>query len=155
MSYRTKTESEYGGFQEDTSWYRHAGHRDAGELSYLALGLTGEAGEFADTVKKIVRECGQHDKEHFNSILKRDGVKQKLIDELGDVFWYLHKLAMILDVSLEDIMVHNTYKLYSRLMTRPKADLMELDWPFSTPELAYTVVTDKIELLKDKDKDGV
>jgi len=152
---RTTTEREYGQFQDDTSWYKHAHRADAGELSYLALGLSGETGEFADAVKKIVRECGQDDPNHFWQVLNREGVREKLIDELGDTLWYLNKLMRFLNVSHEELMVRNTYKLYSRLMERPKANLMELEWPFSTPELSFAVTQERHTLLMDKDKDGV
>jgi len=152
---RTKTEAEYGEFQDDTSWYAHAGDGDAGELVYLALGLSGETGEFADAIKKIVRECGVNEVQAFDQILRREGVEEKLLDELGDTFWYLNKLLRFLNASHEDLMVRNTYKLYSRLMERPKANLMELEWPFSTPELSFGVTQERFTLLKDKTKDGV
>jgi NTP pyrophosphatase (non-canonical NTP hydrolase) len=48
-------------------------------LGYLALGLAGEAGEFTDKVKKVLRD---HDKK-----LSEDNIPD-LVKELGDVLWY-------------------------------------------------------------------
>jgi len=152
----TQLELEYGKFQDETSWYKHAGEGDAGELSYLALGLSGETGEFADAVKKIVREVGQLDPDAFERIIwEREGVKDKLLDELGDVFWYLNKLLMLLGTTHAQIMVRNTYKLYSRLMTRSHIDLTELEWPFSGVDVDFESVQEEYTLLKDKATDGV
>src|SRR5215468_5993836 len=44
------------------------------KLSYLGLGLAGEAGEVADHIKKLLRD-GELDSEHFT-------------EELGDVVYY-------------------------------------------------------------------
>jgi len=151
----TQLEFEYGEFQDGTSWYVHAGEGNAGELVYLALGLVGEAGEFADAIKKIVRETGSVDTESFNRVLTREGVKDKLIDELGDTFWYLNKLLMFLGISQEELMVRNTYKLYSRLMTRSHIDLTELKWPFTNPQYNFADVQEQYTLLQDKSHDGV
>lgn len=145
-------EEQYGRFQDETSWYEHAGQFDAGELVYLALGLVGEAGEFADAVKKIVRETGQHDPNKFAQVFHREGVTDKLMDELGDTFWYLNKLLRFMQSNQNDLMLRNTLKLYGRLMDRPKANLMELDWPFEIP---YDMAAERFNLVKDKDKDEV
>ena len=66
-----------------------------------ALGLTGEAGEFADLIKKINFHGHAKDTEH-------------LIKELGDVLWYVVLAAQILDVDLETIMKKNIDKLLAR-----------------------------------------
>ena len=64
-------------------------------------GLNGESGEVIDLLKK--HEFQGHD-------LDRD----KLIDEAGDVAWYLALLASALGVSLEEIMQKNVDKLKKR-----------------------------------------
>lgn len=70
------------------------------ELSYLALGLVGEAGEIAEKTKKLIR----------------DGVfyPSEVGKELGDVLWYLARYASALGVSLNDITQENINKLTSR-----------------------------------------
>ena len=146
---------QYGIFQNQTSWYVHAGEQNAGELMYLVLGLVGEAGEFADAVKKIVREVGVDNLTGFVHVMERDGVREKLIDELGDTMWYMNKLTMMLDLTHMELRIINTLKLYGRLMARPKSHLMELEWPFTdlTYDEAYRAYGHL--LLPDKHKDGV
>lgn len=74
------------------------------ELEYLTLGLTGEAGEIANKVKKILRG----DKE-FDEVAKKD-----LAAELGDVLWYLAVLADALGVNLSQVASSNINKLLDR-----------------------------------------
>jgi NTP pyrophosphatase (non-canonical NTP hydrolase) len=74
-------------------------------LEYPTLGLTGEAGEVANIVKKIQRD---HD-----GILK-DEIREKLKDELGDVLWYISACADELDLTLTEIAEYNVDKLAKR-----------------------------------------
>lgn len=74
-------------------------------VTYCALGLTGEAGEFADKVKKILR-----DKEGKVG----NGAREFLLKELGDILWYVAAAAGELDSSLEEIAVINIEKLKAR-----------------------------------------
>ncbi|GGI41968.1 nucleoside triphosphate pyrophosphohydrolase family protein [Mammaliicoccus stepanovicii] len=66
-----------------------------------ALGLTGESGEVADIVKKHVFQG-------------HDLNKEDLIDELGDVMWYIASCASALDINLEDVGFRNIEKLQKR-----------------------------------------
>lgn len=75
------------------------------EIIYPTLGLTGEAGEVADKVKKILR-----DKEGVFSQQEREEIAK----ELGDVLWYIAIMARDLGYSLEDIAKINISKLKSR-----------------------------------------
>lgn len=70
-------------------------------LTNAALGLNGEAGEFADIVKKYLYQGHQLDKD-------------KLAKELGDQLWYLSLASYALDVPLEDIAKTNIDKLRKR-----------------------------------------
>lgn len=69
------------------------------------LGLAGESGEFADKVKKIMRDKrGDFSEEERLEILK----------ELGDVLWYVAELASYLDISMSELAQMNLNKLASR-----------------------------------------
>lgn len=74
------------------------GNKDA--LVYTALEMTGEAGEYAEKIKKYVR----------------DGVLESSLvaKELGDVLFAVARAATELNMSLEDIASMNLDKLYSR-----------------------------------------
>lgn len=72
---------------------------------YPSLGLTGESGEVADKVKKIIRDKeGRFDVHDEYEIAK----------ELGDVLWYIANLSSDLGYSLSDVARFNTEKLKSR-----------------------------------------
>ena len=70
-------------------------------LITTALGLTGEAGEFADIVKKWYAQEHELDRE-------------TLINELGDILWYVARGASALDINLSDIANANRAKLVAR-----------------------------------------
>ncbi len=75
-------------------------------IVYPTLGLTGEAGEVADKVKKVIRDNGGQ----FS-----DERKREIALELGDVMWYVASLAHDLGYSLEDVAQMNLDKLASRM----------------------------------------
>ena len=66
-----------------------------------ALGITGEAGEVADIIKKTM----------FQGHPAKDA---DLIQELGDVCWYVASLCTALDVDFEDVLSANIEKLRKR-----------------------------------------
>ena len=72
---------------------------------YSVLGLNGEAGEVAEVVKKMIRDKGK-------KLSEED--KQDLLKELGDILWYLSKVASKLEFSLEDVANANLLKLKER-----------------------------------------
>jgi len=76
---------------------------------YTAIGLSNESGEVLGKLKKIIRD--------FDGSFS-EGVHQNkdvLIDELGDVLWYLCMLSNEIGTSLEEIAERNNKKLSSRL----------------------------------------
>ena len=72
---------------------------------YPTLGLTGEAGEVAEKIKKVLRD---------NNGVVDDLKRQEIKKELGDVLWYLSQIATELDLSLDDVATFNVEKLNSR-----------------------------------------
>lgn len=74
-------------------------------IIYPALGLTGEAGEVADKVKKVLRD---------NNGEFSDERKADIAMELGDVLWYVANMANDLGYTLEEIAQMNINKLRSR-----------------------------------------
>lgn len=74
-------------------------------ILYPTLGLTGEAGEVADKVKKVIR-----DNDGDFSVERR----LEIAKELGDVLWYISTLANDLGYTLEEIGELNNRKLSSR-----------------------------------------
>ena len=75
-------------------------------LEYLTLGLTGEAGEIANKVKKLIRDGA--DREEHHAKLNAIG------HEIGDVMWYCAMLAKEVDMNLGRIMEDNLDKLADR-----------------------------------------
>ncbi len=77
---------------------------DRERLAYLGLGLTGEAGEVAELIKKLLR----------------DGTwsPDKLGDELGDVFYYLAALCTASGHRPCDILAASRAKIEARLQQR-------------------------------------
>jgi len=88
--------------------YQHLANRTSGaggdgkqRMMVSALGLAGEAGEFANLVKKMTAHGHPLD-------------SQALADELGDVLWYLAEAATSCGLNLEKIGVENIDKLRER-----------------------------------------
>ena len=75
-------------------------------IIYPTLGLTGEAGEVANKVKKIIRDDG-------NKI--NESLVQEISAEIGDCLWYISVLASDIGLELSDIAVNNTVKLKDRM----------------------------------------
>jgi NTP pyrophosphatase (non-canonical NTP hydrolase) len=77
-------------------------------VSYLTLGLNGEAGEVAEQVKKAIRNDGQITDER----------RAKILDEIGDVLWYVARIASEFQASLGDVAEQNVAKLEQRRQTQ-------------------------------------
>jgi len=83
-----------------TAIYPGAGTGNEKELTYLALGLTSEAGEVAGKIKKLIRDNNLD--------------TGALAYEIGDVFWYAVRLCKAIGYEPEDIISINAQKLAKR-----------------------------------------
>lgn len=75
------------------------------QILYPIIGLSGEAGEVADKVKKVIRDN--------EGILSKE-TSLEIAKEIGDVLWYLAVLSEELGYSLSEIARLNIDKLVSR-----------------------------------------
>jgi NTP pyrophosphatase (non-canonical NTP hydrolase) len=85
-------------------------------LAYCAMGLTGEAGEVSDKIKKLYRDRDLLNKS-FETMATTDEyveIRNGLKKELGDVMWYVTAMANEMNLSLESIMQANYDKLIKR-----------------------------------------
>ena len=87
--------SKYQSFQKKTQ-------KKDFDLKYLALGLGGEVGEVQNEIKKLERDDD-------NNLTKER--KQKILNELGDVMWYLSGILDQLDTTIDEILELNIQKL--------------------------------------------
>jgi NTP pyrophosphatase (non-canonical NTP hydrolase) len=71
------------------------------EKEYLMIGLMNEAGEVGGAFKKEIRD--------------RVDNTDLIIDEMGDVLWYLARLCDVYDIKLSELMVNNMDKLFQRM----------------------------------------
>ena len=78
---------------------------DMKDLAHWVLGITGEAGEVAEKVKKLIRD--------YDGKLT-DDAKKELMKELGDVLWYLAVLSEHLGYKFEHVGQTNIDKLRDR-----------------------------------------
>ena len=74
------------------------------QLMTAALGLTAEAGEFTEVVKKIVFQGKPYNDENVFH-MKR---------ELGDICWYLAQACMALETTFDEVIEMNVEKLEAR-----------------------------------------
>ena len=77
---------------------------DTPRLLTAAFGLSAEAGEFTEVVKKIFLQGKPYNEENVFH-MKR---------ELGDLCWYLAQACMALDTNFEEILQMNYEKLSAR-----------------------------------------
>jgi len=74
-------------------------------LLTAAIGLSDESGEFLGLVKKLVFHNKEYDRE-------------RLIDELSDILWYMSHALKALGISLEELIDHNMRKLTERYLSK-------------------------------------
>ena len=74
------------------------------QLLTAALGVSAEAGEFTEIVKKIILQGKPYNE---------DNIRHMKI-ELGDVLWYIAQACMALDTTFDELMEMNFQKLTKR-----------------------------------------
>lgn len=79
------------------------------KVIYPALGITGEAGEVSDKIKKLIRDKG-----YKGGPIESDKDREDIALELGDVLWYVVTSAHDIDFTLEQIAMMNYLKLQKR-----------------------------------------
>lgn len=101
---KQKSNMEFGEYQKlsrKTAWYPKVGDN----YIFPILGLTGEAGEVANKIKKIERDDGGRVSEES---------KEMVMNELGDMIWYIAQLCTELDIDLEEVVAGNIQKIESK-----------------------------------------
>ncbi|MAA76978.1 MAG: nucleotide pyrophosphohydrolase [Rhodobiaceae bacterium] len=99
--------NEYQQMARKTAIYPDAGNPNSkgANITYPTLGLSGEAGEVAEKVKKVIRDKGgQFD----------DDTRAAICKELGDVLWYVAQIASELNLDLSNVAQGNLDKLADR-----------------------------------------
>lgn len=92
---------------QESSWHERGSQRKGTieEIAYNTIALSNETGEFADIVKKSMR--GDYS-------LNDPAICEEAALELGDVLWYLARLADELGYSLSEIAARNLNKIRER-----------------------------------------
>lgn len=93
--------SEYQKRASTTAVYPNVGHN----YIYPTLGLCGEAGEVAEKIKKVIRDN--------NGFVSNDATSD-IVNEIGDIMWYIAQLCTELNISLEAVALNNLKKLAKR-----------------------------------------
>jgi NTP pyrophosphatase (non-canonical NTP hydrolase) len=75
------------------------------KLMYLTLGITSEAGEVADKIKKVMR--------NDNGVMSEEA-REAIKTEIGDVLWYLSQLSRLLGISFDAVAEKNIAKILDR-----------------------------------------
>ena len=73
-------------------------------LMTAAVGMSAEAGEFTEIIKKLVFQGKELTEENRIHLLK----------ELGDVYWYFTQAMLGLEVDLNEVVLTNVTKLSAR-----------------------------------------
>jgi NTP pyrophosphatase (non-canonical NTP hydrolase) len=74
-------------------------------LNYTLIGLAGEVGELLNIYKKMIRD--------HNGTLTEE-MKEKLIDEMGDIHWYMAMAECEIKIKSGEVLKINLDKLRKR-----------------------------------------
>ena len=111
------------------------------DMMHAALGISGEAGEFADAVKKVLVYGKQPDMDN-------------LIEELGDLLWYINLAAVTLGVDFNEICTRNINKLLLRYPEKYSDKLAEARMDKTAKEIAVEEATRMAGWSKAEDLSG-
>ncbi|AKU43067.1 MazG-like pyrophosphatase [Rhodobacter phage RcTitan] len=108
------------------------------DLWHMATGVAGEAGELLDAIKKHV-------------VYKRELDRENVVEELGDLRFYMAGLMNRLGITEEEILSHNNRKLskryasgaYSNAQAVERADKVEAAEELSPRHPDYGVATEE------------
>jgi NTP pyrophosphatase (non-canonical NTP hydrolase) len=98
--------NDYAAWAAEVARIPAGGTMDRERLSYLALGLTGEAGEVADLVKKLLRDG------------ESAWSPERVAEELGDVIYYWSALCAAIGRSPSDVLAASRAKIEARIAKR-------------------------------------
>jgi len=74
-------------------------------LIHIGLGISGEAGELVDAIKK-------------HAIYGKDLDTWNILEELGDIEFFLQELRTLIGVTRKEVLEHNVVKLNKRYPTK-------------------------------------
>ena len=95
---------DYAAFLSRTNKLELEDDTNVTQLLTAALGLSAEAGEFTEVVKKIIFQGKDYNEDNVFHVKR----------ELGDICWYLAQACMALDTSFDEILAMNVEKLKAR-----------------------------------------
>jgi len=95
---------DYAAFLSRTNKLELEDDTNVTQLLTAALGLSAEAGEFTEVVKKIIFQGKDYNEDNVFH-MKR---------ELGDICWYLAQACMALDTTFDEVIEMNVEKLKAR-----------------------------------------
>lgn len=104
---------QYMNWTRETAVYPEAGSGSQREMNYLVIGLNDEAGEVAGKWKKLLR-AGVVSLSEDLPVLLLPEHRNMILDEMGDVLWYLARMCKVLGITPEDLADRNVGKLTVR-----------------------------------------
>jgi len=91
---------------QEQAWSTAIYPNKGNNIVYPTLGLCGESGEFAEKIKKMIRD---------DDGVMTDEKRVELIKEASDIMWYLSAVCKELGVSMGSVARTNLDKLHSRM----------------------------------------
>ena len=79
-----------------------------------SIGMTGESAEVMDLIKKV----------HFQKHTLNEEKIDKIIEEMGDILWYMNLMIKTINTTWDNVLITNNEKLAKRY---PKGEFNSLD----------------------------